>query len=156
MQIQKDQLLIDNFQRNGNDRLNTLKECFLICLKPYISILNDWICKGDDNLSAHDLKNEFFIKANHSLFINEEDGNLPDKETQNSRKLWSESYVFRTINISKLMGEAIGEFKDILFEALDDDHDDIIDAEGANKKEKRQAKDHIEISCPIFLRPMMR
>ena len=69
MQIQRDQLLVDNFQQNGNERLNTLKECFLICSKPYLSILNDWICKGDDNLSAHDLEKEFFIKANHSLFI---------------------------------------------------------------------------------------
>ena len=97
--------------------MNTLKECFLICLKPYIEILNDWICKGDDNLSGHDLKQEFFIKANHSLFISDDNGNMvADRETQNSRKLWNESYVFRTINISKLMGSAIGgEFKDILF-----------------------------------------
>lgn len=105
--------------------MNTLKECFLLCLKPYISILNDWICKGDDNLSALDLKNEFFIKANHSLFISDEDnGNMPDRETQNSRKLWSESYVFRTINISKLLGHAIGDLKDLVFEDMVDDVDE--------------------------------
>ena len=47
---------------------------------------------------------------------------VADRETQNSRKLWNESYVFRTINISKLLGSAIGgEFKDILFQELDDE-----------------------------------
>lgn len=103
-----------------------------------MQILNDWICKGDDNLSGHDLKNEFFIKANHSLFISEEDGNMGDRETQNSRKLWNESYVFRTINISKLLGSAIGEFKEILFEELADDPEES-KAEEQNKKEKKQS-----------------
>ena len=48
--------------------MNTFKECFLSCLKPYINILNDWVCKGDDDLPMYDLKNEFFIKANHVLY----------------------------------------------------------------------------------------
>ena len=55
----------------NNEKLNTFKECFLTCLKPYIKILNDWICKGDDDISTHDLKNEFFIKANHKLLSNQ-------------------------------------------------------------------------------------
>lgn len=78
LQIQSDQLLLDNLQGLGNEKLNTLKECFLTCLKPYLEILNDWVCKGDDDLSTHDLKNEFFIKANHRLFV----GHVDEEENQ--------------------------------------------------------------------------
>ena len=34
MEIQQDQLLVDN--RHGNSRLDTFKDCFLTCLKPYL------------------------------------------------------------------------------------------------------------------------
>ena len=64
--------MVDNLQNEGNEKLNIFKECFLLCLKPYIKILNDWVCKGDDDLARHDLKNEFFIKANHKIFNNQE------------------------------------------------------------------------------------
>jgi len=56
-----------------------------------------------------------------------------------ARKQWSESYVFRTINISKLLGQAMGEFGGMLEEG------------GQAKKQ-----DHVEISCPLFLRPLMK
>lgn len=37
MRIQACQLLVDNWQRGeGSERLNTLKECFLRCLRPYM------------------------------------------------------------------------------------------------------------------------
>ena len=69
MSIQGSQLLVENWQQQGCERLNVLKECFLCCLRPYMQILSDWVCKGDDELSSHDFKNEFFIKANHRLFV---------------------------------------------------------------------------------------
>ena len=52
MQIQAEQLLVDNLQNGGNEYLNVFKECFLVCLKPYLSILNDWITKGEDDMST--------------------------------------------------------------------------------------------------------
>jgi hypothetical protein len=59
--------------------------------------------------------------------------------------MWNESYMFRTINISKLLGEALGaEFGNMLFKNEDE-------PELAKKR-----NDHIEISCPIFLRPLMK
>ena len=50
---------------------------------------------------------------------------------------------------------------------MDDEDDDLESKNNANKKDgaqpgegskkpKKQSKDHIEISCPIFLRPLMR
>ena len=161
LQIQTDQLLLDNYHGLGNERLDTLKECFLTCLKPYLEILNDWVCKGDDDLSTHDLKNEFFIKANHRLFVGQvTDEENPNVHSSNSRKQWSESYVFRTINISRLLGRAMrgkgtgaGGAIGNLANMLDQNNDGNEDDEILNKK---AAKDHVEISCPIFLRPLMK
>ena len=36
------------------------------------------------------------------------------QQTQNSRKIWNDSYVFRTINISKLLGKTIEQFNNML------------------------------------------
>jgi hypothetical protein len=140
MNIQSCQLLVDNWQRENCQRLNTLKECFVRCLKPYHQILSDWISKGDEELFSHDLKTEFFIKANHRLFVG-------DNAAESSRKVWQDSYVFRTINISKLLGQGLidAEFGDLLQADADDD------MSGRAKRHER-----IEISCPTFLRPVMR
>ena len=59
--------------------------------------------------------------------------------------------MFRTINISKLLGQAMGEFADMLFE-----NDNENEGDEEVQKAKRHMQDHIEISCPIFLRPLMR
>ena len=147
MQIQTEQLLVDNFQAVGNERLNVFKECFLASLKPYLKILNDWVCRGEDDLSTHDFKNEFFIKANNQIFTNGPDNEDNPTGGQNARKQWSDSYVFRTINISELLGQAMGEFGNML---------DQNDQENENQPAAPKKPDHIEISCPIFLRPMMK
>ena len=55
--------------------------------------------------------------------------------------------MFRTINISKLLGQGlIGEDFGDLLEADDEDED----------VQKSRRVERIEISCPTFLRPMMR
>ena len=55
--------------------------------------------------------------------------------------------MFRTINISQLLGQALGaEFGNMLFK----------NEEEPEVKRNPKASDHIEISCPIFLRPLMK
>jgi len=68
--------------------------------------------------------------------------------------------VFRTINISQLLGRAMrgkakgaGGAMDNLVNMLDQNNDGNEDDELMNKK---AARDHVEISCPIFLTPLMK
>jgi hypothetical protein len=44
--------------------LTLLKELFLSCTETYISLLSDWVTRGELN----DPKQEFFIKANPKVF----------------------------------------------------------------------------------------
>lgn len=89
--------------------------------------------------------NEFFIKANHKLYVPGQEKN--QSQQGNSRKIWEDSYVFRTINISKLLGEGLmGEAFGDLF-LVGDNEDDV----SLKKRDER-----IEISCPMFLRPIMK
>lgn len=152
LQIQEEQLLQDNHQATGNEKLDIFKECFLVCLKPYLKILNDWVCKGEDDLSTHDFRQEFFIKANNHIFTNE--GSEENEATQNARKQWSESYVFRTINISQLLGQALGENFGNMLDQNDEENEPMEEMQQLQSDPPR--KDHIELSCPVFLRPLMK
>ena len=60
MQIQADQLMQDNYGRN----LNVFKECFLVCFKPYLQLLNQWLSKGEEEHADQ----EFFIKRVSEMF----------------------------------------------------------------------------------------
>lgn len=116
-----------------------------MCLQPYLKILNDWVQQGEDDLSTHDFRQEFFIKANTRLFAND-GGNEEANPNQSARKQWTESYVFRTIDISKLLGQSLGQDFDKM---LNKDEEDI-------NQEATGAKTQIELSCPLFLRPVMK
>ena len=102
-------------QAIGNDRLNILKECFLTCVKPYMVLLSDWVSQvSEEQLQTKfDFKSEFFIKPNTQILVghvglaNQE--NDIGYQAYSARKQWSESYVFRTINISALLNKAKGE-----------------------------------------------
>ena len=87
--------------------------------------------------------NEFFIKANHKLYV---PGQENSNSQQNSRKIWEESYVFRTINISKLLGEGL----------LGEAFGDLFLVGDADEEVKARREERIEISCPMFLRPIMK
>jgi len=56
-------------------------------------LLNEWVTKGE----LKDKEGEFFIKAN--------DKYRGEAHESNAKQQWSDSFVFRAINISSLTGE---------------------------------------------------
>eukprot|EP00347_Sterkiella_histriomuscorum_P006822 403351300 len=140
-------VVIKNNQLLDHPELNLLKEIFIASAQPYIDIMADWIDKGQ----LKDPKQEFYIKANPKIFENNNQGSDNTPQTGNnqnrqgqaqdqnknasSQSQWQDSYIFRTINLKELLGQGNQGFSPFL-----------------------QAAEHqkVEVSIPIFLRPLMK
>jgi hypothetical protein len=101
-----------------------IAELFLSALDSYVSIMSEWVTKGELNEESK----EFFIKPNPKVFKGQGDSNKVSSKNQ-----WSESFIYRTINLRELMAS------EGMYVPSDDKND--------------QPK--LEVSVPIFLRPVM-
>jgi hypothetical protein len=86
--------------------------------------MSEWVTKGELNEESK----EFFIKPNPQVFQGQ--GN---NKKLSSKNQWSESFIYRTINLRELMAS------EGMYVPSDDKND--------------QPK--LEVSVPIFLRPVM-
>lgn len=74
--------------------LSLLRDIFIACVESYVTIMSDWVTRGELN----DPVQEFFIKLNPKI--------VQDKKgihALSSKKQWRDCFVFRTINIKELM-----------------------------------------------------
>ena len=101
-----------------------IAELFLSALDSYVSIMSEWVTKGELNEESK----EFFIKPNPQVFQGQ--GNSKKVSSKNQ---WSESFIYRTINLRELMAS----------EGM------YVPSEDKNDQPK------LEVSVPIFLRPVM-
>ncbi|CDW85435.1 gamma-tubulin complex component 5 [Stylonychia lemnae] len=124
-------IFIKNNQLLQNQaELNVLKEIFITCIEQYIGIMADWVDKGE----LKDPKQEFFIKANPKVFVNQmEQGENQQKAS--SQNQWRESFIFRTINLKELMGQG---------------------NQGVSPFLQAAETQKVDVSIPIFLRPAMK
>lgn len=120
MTLRGNQLL----QSDQSSGTHLIAELFLTALDSYVSIMSEWVTKGELNEDSK----EFFIKPNPQVFQSQS-----GSKKVSSKNQWSESFIYRTINLRELMAS------EGMYVPSDDKND--------------QPK--LEVSAPIFLRPVM-